>query len=392
MRRATKADAAIAGKSQRILAFDLIRGIFLLVIMVDHIELYPNGLDLFTGKGRLWVSAAEGFFFMSGLLIGMVYKRRLYLGMKFIFKRMWLRAAELYVVGVGLTFVFLAWAIYSNHPNVKDALVLPFDWPHYAKEALLMRFTYGWSDFLVRFSILMFFAPFVFYLVAKRKWWIAVVGIFGIWAFRGQSFTLAWQLIFNAGIIIGFYWQDLESRFRKLTSRQRTVIKRSFVAAFGLTFIASYACVFVLSLLNYLWGLGHLPQWLQHATWTWNRLNYDVWVYADKWTMAPLRIVLFCLWFPALYWIVHKYENQINNFTKGILELLGRNSLFVYTVHAFIVFAFKLYLIPIRTNFLQNFLITSAGLALLVIITKYYKKIQPSLSIVNLRSTVDSKA
>src|SRR3954466_14178860 len=98
----TQEDIVVKSKtprSRRILAFDLIRGFFLLIIMVDHIELYPNGFDVFTGKGRLWVSAAEGFFFISGLLIGMVYRRRLALGMKFIFKKMWRRAAELYIVG-----------------------------------------------------------------------------------------------------------------------------------------------------------------------------------------------------------------------------------------------------------------------------------------------------
>src|SRR3982750_3905966 len=97
--------AAKVPKSQRILAFDLLRGFFLVVIMIDHIELYYNGWDILTGKGRLWVSAAEGFFFISGLLIGMMYKRRLPLGMKFIFKKMWTRAIQLYIVGVGLTFL-----------------------------------------------------------------------------------------------------------------------------------------------------------------------------------------------------------------------------------------------------------------------------------------------
>jgi hypothetical protein len=135
------ADADIKGKSKRILAFDLIRGFFLLVILVDHVELYPNGLDLFTGKGRLWVSAAEGFFFMSGLLIGMIYKRRLALGMKFIFKKMWTRAAELYLVGTGLTLIYLAWAVFTNHPYIKDSLPVPFPWHHYIEQALLMRFT-----------------------------------------------------------------------------------------------------------------------------------------------------------------------------------------------------------------------------------------------------------
>src|SRR5581483_7644873 len=107
-------DIAVTGKTKRILALDLIRGYFLLVIAINHIELYPNGYDLFTGKGRLFVSAAEGFFFMSGLLIGMVYRRRLQLGMKFVFKKMWKRALQLYVGSVVTTLLFVGWAVASN--------------------------------------------------------------------------------------------------------------------------------------------------------------------------------------------------------------------------------------------------------------------------------------
>jgi len=368
-------------RSKRILAFDLLRGFFLLVIMIDHIELYPNGWDLFTGKGRLWASAAEGFFFMSGLLIGMVYKRRLALGMKFIFKKMWRRAIELYVVGVSLTFVFLAWVEFTHHAPIKDSLPMPFPWHHFIGQALLMRFTYGWADFLVRFAILMLVAPFIFFLVAKGKWWLAAIGIFTAWAFRGQGFTLAWQLIFNLGIIIGFYWQPIEDRFRSLKRRRQRLIKRGLaIAALG-TFAISYASVYVLSLLFHLWGDNRLSPSLQHVAYDWGNWNHDVWLHADKWTMGPIRVVLFFLWFTLLYWIVRRYEAPIARYSRGLLELLGKNSLFVYTVHAFIVFVFKMYLIPAKTGFIQNFLITGAGLTLLVLVVYGYKKqLEPQLA------------
>jgi hypothetical protein len=379
------ADADIKGKSKRILAFDLIRGFFLLVILVDHVELYPNGLDLFTGKGRLWVSAAEGFFFMSGLLIGMIYKRRLALGMKFIFKKMWTRAAELYLVGTGLTLIYLAWAVFTNHPYIKDSLPVPFPWHHYIEQALLMRFTYGWADFLIRFAILMAFAPLVFWLVAKRLWWLALTGIITIWLFRGQGFTLAWQLIFNSGIIIGFHWQQIQDKFNSLRPKTRGLIKKSFVALTAITFIFSYASVFVLSLLFHLWGWNLLPHWWQHVAFTWGWINHDIWIYADKWTLAPLRVVLFFIWFPALYWVVRRYERQINAYTKGVFEVLGKNSLYVYTAESLVVFVFKLYVIPPKTSVFQNFLITFASIALVVLMTIGYKRLQPQLNSFKLR-------
>lgn len=373
--------ASVKGsQSKRIAAFDLMRGFFLIVIMIDHVELFPGIFDFITGKGRLWVSAAEGFFFLSGLLIGMVYRRRLVLGMKYVFKKMWIRAATLYVVGVGLTFLFLGWVDIGNHAPIKDTLPTPLPWGHLAEQALLMRFTYGWADFLVRFAILMLIAPFVFYLVSKGKWWLALAGSLAVWAFRGQGFTLAWQLIFNLGIIIGYHWNTIEAWFNNLRQKRRSQIKKVFLVSAAITFIASYSSVYVLSLLFHLWGAGMLPAWLQHVAYNWGNWNHNIWNYADKWTMGPLRIVLFFIWFPVLFWFVRKYDKKINRVTKGLLELLGRNSLLTYTIHAFIVFILKMYFIPQKTNFLQNFLITGLALAALIVLMLTYKKLQPRLS------------
>ncbi len=369
-------DVVVKAKTKRILAIDLIRGFFLAVILIDHIELYPAGWDIFTGKGRLWVSAAEGFFFLSGLLIGMIYKRRLHMGMKFIFRKMWRRALELYIAGTALTLTFLNWVLLTHHAPIKDVLPNPFPWGHYTGQILLARFTYGWADFLVHFAVLMLIAPIIFYLVARGKWWLAVIAIAAMWFFRGESFNLAWQVIFNLGIIIGFYWQEITVRFRRLTPARRRLVKRTAAAAAAITFIASYASIYLLNLFYYLWGKGDLSQPMQHLTATWGRLNYDMWVYADKWTMGPLRIGLFFLWFTVLYWVVHKYEDRIGRASRGILELLGRNSLFVYILEAFIVFILKMYIIPSRTTFFENFLITTAGLAVLVVVTKFYKSFE----------------
>ena len=374
-------------KTQRILTFDLLRGFFLLVIMIDHIELYPNGFDFLTGKGRLWVSAAEGFFFMSGLLIGMIYKRRIHFGMKFIFKKMWIRAAELYAAGVGFTFLYLGWVEFTHHAPIKDSLPSPLPWHHIIEQSLLMRFTYGWADFLVRFAILMVFAPIVFYLIAKGKWWLALAGIWALWLFRGQGFTLSWQLIFNMGILIGFYWQPARNRFRSLSRRRQTYIKRGFLAAGLVTFAFSYASVYVLSLFYHLWGADHLPPAWQHVAFTWGWINHDIWNWADKWTMGPLRIILFFIWFPVLFGIVRRYEPQLVRLSGGILETLGRNSLFVYSAHSLIVFLLKMYLIPPKTSVIQNILITGAGLAGLILITKLYVRFRPALQSIKLPNT-----
>ena len=62
---------------ERIRAFDLMRGFFLIVILLDHLAYYPSGLDIFTGRGLLYISTAEGFFAISGLVLGIVRGRKL---------------------------------------------------------------------------------------------------------------------------------------------------------------------------------------------------------------------------------------------------------------------------------------------------------------------------
>ncbi|HEU5004762.1 MAG TPA: OpgC domain-containing protein [Candidatus Saccharimonadales bacterium] len=366
----------------RIVSLDIIRGLFLISILIDHIELYPNGFDYFTGRGRLFVSAAEGFFFMSGLLVGMVYKRRLNLGMKFIVRKMWRRALVLYLASVFFTLLFTALAVFTNHQTIKYGLYNVINWPHIIKETVLMRYGYGWADFLDRFALLMFIAPFAFYLLTKGKWWLmsGISFLFWLWGQFGpqdNNFTITWQFLFNMAMLLGFYWPQINARWQSLKASTKKKIELSIVGVSAITFLFSYASVYILSVLNE--KLPSLPHWLYNLTLHWNSFNSAVWVYAQKWTLGPLRLVLFALWFSVLFMLINKYSETINRYTRYLVELLGRNSLLVYIEHAFIVFAFKYY-IPPQTNFWQNFLFTAGALVALFIVTIIYKNIEPNVN------------
>ena len=52
---------------------DFFRGILLVIITVDHFLVYNNVIKRFTSEFLGWVSAAEGFVFISGLTAGLVY-------------------------------------------------------------------------------------------------------------------------------------------------------------------------------------------------------------------------------------------------------------------------------------------------------------------------------
>ncbi len=367
--------------SQRLVALDIIRGLFLIMIMIDHIELYPDGFDYFTGRGRLFVSAAEGFFFMSGLLVGMVYRRRLAQGMKSIFKKMWSRALELYIGSIFFTLLFTAAAVFSNHTNIKYGLYSVIDWPHIIKETIMMRYGYGWADFLDRFALLMFIAPIAFYLLARGKWWLMASISFVFWLI-GQhitvnNFTITWQFLFNMAMLIGYYWQWLTDKWNNLTHLAKRRIKILVNTVTAISFIFSYASVYVLSVLNE--KLTGLPHWLYSLTLHWNTVNTRLWLYAQKWDLGILRIILFMFWFISLYMFINKYHRSINRRTKYLIELLGRNSLLVYIEHSIIVFIFK-YFIPNQTAFWENFLFTAGALVSLLVVTIAYKNYEAGIN------------
>lgn len=370
-----ESDMAVSAKTERILAFDLLRGFLLVVILIDHIELYPGLFDLFTGRGRLFVSAAEGFFFLSGLLVGMVYRRRLSRGLKFIFIKMWQRAFELYVASVISTLAYAYWAVFSNHPGIKYGLPRPINWGHLIDQTLLLRFGFGWADFLARFSILMIIAPLAFYLISRGWWRLMLMLSLVAWFFRGQNFTLAWQLLFNGGMLCGFYWREIQTRAARLSKKQKKYLTRGLYGLSLSTFAISYASVFLLSFINE--HLSRLSAGVRAVILSIDSINDHVWLYAQKWTLGPLRIILFGLWFCALFLWIHKNQSAINHRSRGLLELLGRNSLYVYILHSVIVFLFWLF-IPAHTNLLQNFVITLLALVLLVLGTFSYRLFRAS--------------
>lgn len=376
------AKAAVAeSTAKRIVAFDILRGLMLAIMLVDHIELYPSLFDLFSGRGRLFVSAAEGFFFLSGLLVGMVYKRRISRGMKFITQKMWIRAAELYVLAAITTLGYSLWSVTAGNTGIKYGLPNPVDWVHLIQQTLLLRFGFGWADFLMRFSILMFIAPAAFYLL-KRGWWkLLLVLSIGVWFFRDQNFTAAWQLLFLGGMIVGFYWFQLRERYLALSRKTQTVLKRSILVSAGTTFALSWLGVYLLSYLNerpdsVSWSVS---TFVGHV----NVVNEGVWKYAEKWTLGPLRVVLFFLWISALFYLVQRYQTVISRVSHGVFELLGRNSLYVYLLHSLIVFSFRMY-IPFKFTLWHNFVITALALVALIAGTRAYEKARqnyPHLSI-----------
>ncbi len=358
-------------RHERIIALDLLRGLFMIVIISTHIPWAPSFFSLIGGRGELFASAAEGFFAISGILVGFIYGPRVLKDTKKIFKKMWQRAGVLYVLAVVFTFFYTAWAVLSPETHKYDTLYNR-DGVRFLIDTFTIRYAFGWADFLTRYAAFMLAAPFAVYLIAKKKAYIVAIVSFVVWFFlrdveRFLPFA-SWQIVFMYGIIVGYYLPHIESAFQSIVHHKRKVILGSLWALGVLSFVGSIIWIQVIPYLasHYDWA-ANLP-----IVNTLNSALANVWPYFSKDHVDPARIAIGVIWFSALYSFFRVYERPINHMTRGVLDTLGKNSLFVYGLHAFIIFFLDLYFNPSgQDSFIANTLVTALVLVIIYRMTKH---------------------
>lgn len=351
---------SLINTGQRILALDLMRGYFLLVILVDHLGKFPGFFEVFTGKGWLWVSAAEGFFIISGMMVGLIRGKELKSkGFKKASTSLLKRSAELYIWGVALTVVFtiLGWAA-NGHPGIKDGLMESHSIGQLIWQTVTLQYIYGWADFLMYYAAFMLIAPLALWLTSKKQAWLVILISFGIWQFRTESMFAALQILFVAGLIVGYNFRSIQAWFSNRSITIQGTIKRSVLCIAGSTALLSI-------------GVVHGREWLGYMNAqesilynTLNAIATTTGPWFDKWTMAPGRVALSLVWFAALYVIFRKYEKRITTVLGWLLLPLGRNSLNTYIAQSLIVFAAWV-LWPVPQNFIMNITINVVAIALL---------------------------
>jgi hypothetical protein len=317
-------------KKPRIMTFDLLRGYFMISIILNHLQWYPNGYDFVAAQGALHVSAAEGFFFLSGLVLGIVRGRKLISQPFRVAASLLLRrGALLYVTSVLLTFAFMVigWWFFMDNAGLKPG-IRPIDEPlsDVIMGILSLDYLYGWADFLRLYAIFLIATPFALWLVRKGLWWVVLGASFGVWALFPWAFDtspwsrevlmiLSWQPLFFGGFILGYYWEFLTERWSALSARIRKMILYPILVLAVGTILLNIVCEFGQR-------FGILPEWL--SAW-----YSSISPYFMKERLPLARIVLFLVWFTFGFWLVKKYETPIMKYVGWILVPFGQNSLFI---------------------------------------------------------------
>lgn len=332
----------LATPKRRIFELDLLRGFFICVIILDHLQFWASPLQYITGQGRLWVSAAEGFFLISGLLIGYL---RAYKGTKTslasLSKMLLKRAGMLYIWCIIISLV--VFALSAIMPG--DGNLLP-KFPEVEQSSSLIVYLWNifslslasdWIYFLRMYAFMLAATPLFLWLIRQGHWLVALlisVSIYvGGFLLLPNEPALQWQVLFFGAALLGWKFETILGWLRARPNIRRGVIFTLIITTLA-SMVLSYFMV-------HGWKVVEAPNALI------NRESYiSIRGYVDPWfsnnPMAVSRITLAFFWFAGLLALFHTLRPWLLKYAGWLLMPFGQSSLTAYCLQAIL-------LIPIVT-------------------------------------------
>jgi|GEM_PF-154961 len=333
----------------RDLRIDLLRGFFVFAMIIDHVR-EASPLYLLTGGNRFFVSAAEGFILLSGLMAGLIYRRVVARdGFLAAVRKVWGRALSLYLLTVGITLVLLP---ISELTRLRWAQGVDFSQSlNLVVSVLTLHRTYYLADVLLLYTLLFAILPAALFLMVEGKAWL-LIGlswlVWGVhqffpaeatatWPIAGNYLFVfaAWQLLFFNGF--GFGYQ--RDRLPALT--QRTA--RHWQIGAGLAFLGLIAFFVVLEL-----PATALPSQLGVSAGAFTRAQ--LWIQEFVFGKTDLRfgrIVAAAVVIPFLFLVLTRQWRLVSRSIAWLLAPLGQNSLYAFTAHVGVVAVVALALTPL---------------------------------------------
>ena len=319
----------------RRLELDAVRGLMLVWIALTHL---PTSASTYVNQPFGFVSAAEGFIFLSALFTGRIYFRMAeHDGYWPMTRRLWSRTLRLYVYhGLLLAFAFLVAvpiASRGNRPGLHN--LLDFYFIAGAKqsitEAALLVYRPPLLDILPMYIIFLAFTGAALLLARKIGWKPILLGGFVIWSFAQFGFRSAehnfmmrfiptriplnemgsfdlwaWQFLWIAGVWLGVRWGQDNLPIEQWA--RRVAIPAILIAT----------------------PLFLLRRALERGV----ELGASEFLF-DKWHLGPLRLLNFA----AVAAVLIVAQSALKPLAIRPLVLFGQSSLQVFCVHLLFCFA-----------------------------------------------------
>jgi hypothetical protein len=319
----------------RKLELDALRGLLLVLMTLTHL---PTRLSVYSSQVFGFVSAAEGFVFLSAFLTGAIYARKLAGGQhRAVRSTLLLRARRLYLWHLGLLLfaftVIAAIGVYGERPALYNLLDFYFAQPAVALWAApLLVYQPPLLDILPMYIVFVIATPWLLGAAQRDGWkrllWLSAL----VWLFaqlHGRSLLLeafnnatgihvptipeqvigtfdwfAWQLLWTGGLWIGAVSSD---------PRQQATLRLSPA-------MRAAALVCTLAFLAWYHGIGGIWPGRDHL------------LLFGKTRLGPLRIIDFTMLAISASWLAPMLFRSLR-----CLALLGRASLSVFTMHLLLV-------------------------------------------------------
>lgn len=333
--------------------FDLLRGLCLLVMVVNNLG-GNSWLYAATGDGAFYISAAEGFIFIAGCVLGLTAARETLGGaVRHLVGRLWV----LYRLAIGITLGFGVLASTGRltlwYPLPEATVAAYAGRPDaFFVGTLGLSVAYHGGEYLVLFIILLAAAPLALLACAEGRGWLVPVVSMGIYLaaqlypdqvrlpFATYLSLEAWQLLFFSGLTIGYHRAWLGEQM----ARFRTY--RSLYA--GLVTIAAVALIV-------LYRQQLTPLWL------FDRENVE----AARVALTPRRLLLVAIYLQFFFLIVTWFWVPLRTLLGWFVLSLGRNSLWIYALHLPLIVLFRN--APFLTNLDRNLGTVAQLLAILLL-------------------------
>lgn len=336
---------------RRDLRIDFMRGLAMIIMVVAHIEVFSI-FNLFTSERFGLVSGAEGFVIFAGVVLGSLYRHRLPLdGWITSIYRIWSRAWKLYLVSlvIILSIYFLALipfvdshelTMFTNRgANITYPLYPVDDVPLPTALNFLFYLEAGphQAQVLGLYVVLMLLTPLAFAAFHLRYTWLFLACSWGLYAwsqlpshvhlvssnFENAFSVAAWQLIYFAGLAVGWFKTEI-------TSYMHGNVKRLILVFCG-----------GISLLMLFVAQNHtnpfLPSWAQVHLLTPETFNYLYNHFAIKNTLGPLRVLNDLCLLVTLYWLLTVCWTPFYKALGWYLVPIGQASLYVFIIHVYVV-------------------------------------------------------
>lgn len=343
------------GRDERI---DLVRGLAIVFVVLNHINV-PSLFQLLTQEAVGPVSGAELFVALSGVVLGMVYRRRLEtIDLVGAAGALWQRAFKLYRTALLVVLViFLATLlpgvdgrvvttfvdqstgqVYGLYPNIGHLLDYPV--PGWVlRDVLLLRLGPYQFNIMGLYVVLLAVSPLLVAALRRRLVAVLLLVSWSLYLLNGRAELsllhaqfetpfplLTWQLLFVHGLAAGWYRRALLRRAG--TSWGRVVVV-----------LAVLGCV-AMAVLS--WSNPYLSNgWDVRLALMGDQRFLDL--YRD-WFLRPTlgagRVLAVALLLVTAYALLTAYWRPLRRAVGWFLVPLGQATLYVFVLHVFFALVF----------------------------------------------------